>query len=238
MHTDSEQREFDLALAELAAKARDRFEGKECIYVERGVVRVRVSNIRVQGGLRATVEIIPTPELGVGALSAENPNLKPRWEICGHSFTDRVWVMGYGGWRMYFDPSTIEAVMKMATEFPLEMENMERSLEILKFLVGQSSGFEGPWHRLPSKFDPPRRVTPTTPAPTLNPTHKWLRRFIIVTLIGGGFVGTASALEVFARVNAALTVRIICGMTILLCLWATCTGVRLAKNPRRIASRK
>src|ERR1035438_6113927 len=50
------------------------FEGREAIYIEKGVVRVRVSNIRatMPQVIEADVEEIPTPGLGVGRFDKSN----------------------------------------------------------------------------------------------------------------------------------------------------------------------
>ncbi len=57
---------------------RDRFEGREAIYVEKGALRVHVTNIRVDGlSVGADVEEIITPGLGVGMFTREHPPVTP-----------------------------------------------------------------------------------------------------------------------------------------------------------------
>jgi len=101
---------------------RARFEGREAIYVEKGALRVRVSNIHnvqyAQGSsIAADVEEIPTPGLGVGLFPPHRPGRNPfRWTIAGDptSYSDQDWSMGYGGWCLYFAPETIQAVIDFA----------------------------------------------------------------------------------------------------------------------------
>src|SRR5436190_18884249 len=100
---------------------RNRFDGREAIYVEKGVLRVRVSNIRGRGAfhIRADVEEIATPGLGVGLfhrprLSGAGPL---RWRIgAGYltTFSAQSWKMGYGGWSLYFAPDIVQAVVGCA----------------------------------------------------------------------------------------------------------------------------
>lgn len=57
---------------------RDRFEGREAIYVEKSALRVHVTNIRVDGlSVGADVEEIITPGLGVGMFTREHPPVTP-----------------------------------------------------------------------------------------------------------------------------------------------------------------
>ena len=109
---------------------RARFEGREAIYVEKGALRVRVTNIRSQGlSVRANVEEIITPGLGVGFLARTHPPATGprRWDIGGdpNSYTDDSWSMGYGGWTLYFDPEFIQAVIDFAAQRPNNADQYE-----------------------------------------------------------------------------------------------------------------
>lgn len=102
---------------------RARFEGREAIYVEKGALRVRVTNIRSQGlSVLADVEEIITPGLGVGFLAREHPPVSGprRWDIGGDptSYSNDSWSMGYGGWNLYFDPEFIQTVIDFAVRRP------------------------------------------------------------------------------------------------------------------------
>lgn len=109
---------------------RARFEGREAIYIEKGALRVRVTNIRLQGlSVQANVEEVITPGLGVGFfarthLSGSGPR---RWDIGGDptSYSDDSWSMGYGGWTLHFDPEFIQAVVDFAARRPNDADPYE-----------------------------------------------------------------------------------------------------------------
>lgn len=119
---------------------RARFEGREAIYVEKGALRVRVTNIRSVGlSVRANVEEIITPGLGVGFLAREHsPITGPRrWDIGGDptSYTDDSWSMGYGGWTLYFDPEFIQAVIDFAARRPNNADPYEGYMAVCNMVV-------------------------------------------------------------------------------------------------------
>ena len=98
---------------------RARFEGREAIYVEKGALRVRVTNIQSQGlSVCANIEEVVTQGLGVGFFARTHPPVTgPRlWDISGDptAYTDDSWSMGYGGWTLYFDPEFIQTVIDFA----------------------------------------------------------------------------------------------------------------------------
>ena len=109
---------------------RARFEGREAIYVEKGALRVRVTNIRPQGlSVFANVEEVITPGLGVGFFARAHPPVTGprRWEIGGDptSYSDDSWSMGYGGWTLYFDPEFIQSVINFAARRPNDADPWE-----------------------------------------------------------------------------------------------------------------
>lgn len=123
------------------------FEGREAIYIEKGAIRVRVSNICGSASraiIAAEVEEIRTPGLGVGSfcqhLLGDNKPVR-RWNIDAGfctSFSDQEWDMGYGGWSLYFHPKAVEGVTDMAARFPANLDSSGRYTMILHFL--QSGG--------------------------------------------------------------------------------------------------
>jgi hypothetical protein len=120
---------------------RDRFEGREAIYVEKGALRVRVSNIHNIGAdgssIGADVEEIPTPGLGVGLFPLHRPGRNPsRWTIAGDptSYSDQDWSMGYGGWSLYFSPETVQAVIDFAAQRSDNADPCEGYSEICRML--------------------------------------------------------------------------------------------------------
>jgi hypothetical protein len=121
-----------------------RFEGREAIYVEKGVLRVCISNIRgsaSQVTISAEVEEILTPGLGVGGFS-DLPGHKPRrWRIgAGYltAFSDQYWATGYGGWSLYFDPKAVEGVLDLAARFPANLDSEGRYSMIVRFLLDRT----------------------------------------------------------------------------------------------------
>lgn len=118
---------------------RDRFEGKEAIYIEKGGLRVRVTNIRMNGlSVGADVEEIITPGLGVGMFCREHPPVTPpyRWDIGGDSsaYSDQTWDMGYGGWIMYFDPKIVQAVIAFGARRSPNVANHESYNELIRLI--------------------------------------------------------------------------------------------------------
>jgi hypothetical protein len=105
----------------MSVKLRANFENREAIYIEKGALRVRVSNVR-GSALRVTAHIdeIPTPGLGVGLFDnhGRTGKTRRRWALqAGHlsQFSDQCWVMGYGGWSLYFDPNVVRGVLDLNT---------------------------------------------------------------------------------------------------------------------------
>ena len=104
---------------------RTRFEGKEAIYVEKGALRVRVSNFRPRGGfhIRAEAEEIVTPGLGVGMFHRPRPpgaGPRRRTVRAGYltTFSAQSWHLGYGGGAFYFAPEIVRAVVGFAARLP------------------------------------------------------------------------------------------------------------------------
>lgn len=121
-------------------KLRMAFEGREAIYIEKGVLRVRVTNIHCREGDRridATVEEIPTPGLSGGLFFAPRSNEPLRWKIgAGYltTFSDYTWQMGYGGWSLYFAPGVVSGLTNLAADWSVELDAWERYNRALQFL--------------------------------------------------------------------------------------------------------
>ena len=130
-----------------ALKLRASFENREAIYLEKGALRVRVTNIHGLASRQtvfADVEEIPAAGLGVGLFddSQRNGATALRWRIgAGYlsQFSDSRWVMGYGGWALYFDPGIIQGVLDLAARFPENMDTFERYKEVVRFMHDQPS---------------------------------------------------------------------------------------------------
>lgn len=120
---------------------RNRFDGREAIYVEKGALRVRVSNIRQRGAfhIRADVEEVVTPGLGVGLFHRPRQlGAGPlRWRLgAGYltTFSAQSWKMGYGGWSLYFAPDIVQAVVGFAARIVATPDPNEGYHEVSRFL--------------------------------------------------------------------------------------------------------
>ena len=127
---------------------RKSFEAREAIYIEKGVLRVRVENITFNldsHSIRAEVEEIRTPglypSLFHGRIRQEGfpqgAGRPLRWRIgAGHltTFSADSWAMGYGGWSLFLDPGTVDGLIALACEWPDEVGLIERYNRSLKFL--------------------------------------------------------------------------------------------------------
>lgn len=125
-------------------KLRDSFEGHETIYIEKGVLRVRVENIRWNAGtsrIDAEVEEVPTP--GLKPLLFPNNELSPlRWSIgAGYrtTFSKTTWEMGYGGWSLFFSPEIISGLISIASTWNHELNAADRYNDALHYLRNQGA---------------------------------------------------------------------------------------------------
>jgi hypothetical protein len=92
------------------------FEGRECIYMEGMIWRVRISNIQFnleEKFVKAIDTEIPTK----GLLRSR----EPVWDIgAGYLtyFSANSWATSYGMWNLNFDPLFIETIVKEAASWP------------------------------------------------------------------------------------------------------------------------
>ena len=128
----------DTALQQL----RENFEGQEGIYIEKGALRVRVSNIRwhpARCAVFADIEEIPTSGFDATAFHKRHDSTPLRWDIGTASltsFSDTEWSMGYGGWSIYFAPPVVEGVVDLASRWPKELDEYARYKQVLGFIYG------------------------------------------------------------------------------------------------------
>ena len=121
---------------------RARFEGREAIYVEKGALRVRVSDIRgdvTQLYISAEVEEIPTAGFPAGAFyEIQRREPSPlRWSIGGGyltTFSDGAWYAGYGDWSLFFAPRIVDGIVGLALQFPENLDPFQRYKEVLSCL--------------------------------------------------------------------------------------------------------
>ena len=123
-------------------QVRGLFEGREAIYVEKGALRVKVSDIRGDVDrlfISAEVEEIPTAGFPVGTFY-EIQRRAPtplRWHIEGGyltDFSDHTWYMGYGGWSLFFAPRIVDGILSLALHFPDNLDPFQRYREVLDYL--------------------------------------------------------------------------------------------------------
>ena len=112
------------------------FEGAEAIYIEKGIAKVRVSDIIPDLSSRVIyckVENLLCPSLTV--------LLRGKcWPIsAGYltRFSKFHWVMGYGGWSMYAEPSLVRRAEEFAAALPDAMNDHERYGEILDCIYSE-----------------------------------------------------------------------------------------------------
>ena len=144
----------DQGRSETLDRIRTYFEGKEAIYVEKGALRVRVSNIRFRDGgseysagdyIEADIEEIPTPGLPVslpGFDRRDGP--RPlRWKIGTNirvhpGFTPSYWSgPAYTGWSMRFSPKLIEGVVGLTSGFPQDQTPYLGYRQVLNYINNQ-----------------------------------------------------------------------------------------------------
>ena len=118
------------------------FEGKEAIYIEKGALRMRVSDVRgdtTQLYVSAEVEEIPTAGFPAGAFyGVQRLESSPlRWSIEGGyltTFSDHIWHMGYGGWSLFFAQRIVDGILSLALRFPDNLDPFQRYREVLNYL--------------------------------------------------------------------------------------------------------
>jgi hypothetical protein len=131
---------------------RDLFEDKEAIYIEKGAVHVKVSNIRIGRvslpqrvastapnpvTVLADVDVIPTPSFPTGRF-CERPSLV-HWEIGAGDETrvsENTWRTGAGYicWSLFFAPRIVQGVLNLAQQFPDALDAHRRYKEIWRYL--------------------------------------------------------------------------------------------------------
>jgi len=140
--------EADASLLAAVEKMRALYEGKEAIYIEKGAIRVRVSNIRGAedvGLIRADMEEIPTAGLPIwiraGGLFSRTSPL--RWTIGTSSpknFSPNLWSSPpYVGWTLYFSPKLIEEVVELVSQFPENYYPQLGYRKVITFISNQMS---------------------------------------------------------------------------------------------------
>lgn len=130
------------------------YENREAIYVEKGAIRVRVSQIHIdmcKAAIRAEVEEIFSPGLGAGLFyrSVWNEGTPRRWKISGDlaACSIDIWEMGYGGWSLYFEPQVVEGITCLAAQWPQGLAPYDRYTQVTAWLTNYIVT-HGPFKRL------------------------------------------------------------------------------------------
>jgi hypothetical protein len=136
-------------------KLRANFEGKEAIWVGKGVFRVRISNIHCPGfrrSVHADVGEIYPP--GLGFLAYPDGAPPNRWEVGGvlgngiddMRVSDDKWFSASqgGAWDLYFNPKMIQDVLDLAGQLSGKATFHEFYSKTLKFLMQKEYPFLSP----------------------------------------------------------------------------------------------
>jgi hypothetical protein len=131
----------------VAGQLRERFEGKEAICVEKGLLwRVRVENIRAAMALYIEADLVRITSNSFETLRRQYglqwaaPLLRgepQRWGIGGGwqmTGSENSWHMGYGGWSLYFEPALVRAVEEQANRLPDNLDGDAHHRAILKIV--------------------------------------------------------------------------------------------------------
>ena len=143
------------------------FEGKEAFYLEKGVLRVRVFNIRYdlcKRSIDMEVEEIPTKGLERSCFHRQFVPPSPiRWSIAAGylaMFSEQCLYAGYGGWELEFKPEVVRDLIAVAGNWPSAMDAGERYInarEILDRIRYKYSPNERSRRVFPEETDFPRK---------------------------------------------------------------------------------
>ena len=129
-------------------KLRDAFNGREAIYIEKGVLRVHVTNINCYAHqVYASIEEVPTRGLERSIFhrhlrQMNEPTAPLRWKISGGfltTFSDHSWKAGYGGWSLFFSPDVVSGVVSIASDWPADLDEVERYHQALRFILNRNA---------------------------------------------------------------------------------------------------
>jgi hypothetical protein len=142
------------------------FEGKEAFYFEKGVLRVRVFNIRYDlCGRRIDMEVEEIPTKGLEQSYFHRHFAPPspiRWSISSGylaMFSEQCLAMGYGGWTLEFKPEVVRDLIAVAGNWPDDMESFDRyrnAREMLYKIIPKYSSNEQMRRVFPEESDFPR----------------------------------------------------------------------------------
>ena len=154
-------------------------EGREAICIEKGAIRVRVSNIRgwmmrgpasLGGGrvwetstdgqpgqypvVTAQLDEIVSPGLGCLLFSRSEGEPPLSWKISAgylSGFSAQSWDMGYGGWSLYFHPVLLQKALDVATGF-VDVTDPRQSIQCYNAILQVLQGRDAPMERTQPLF--------------------------------------------------------------------------------------
>ena len=150
--------EDDLAMVHHPADALRSFDGREAIYIEKGALRVRVEDVRVDIEPRmfhATVREIPTRGFERTSFHRTVPRPSPlQWTIGAGALvavSQNTLHVGYGGWSLFFAPEVVLGVVELASSWDVTVPEHERYHRVIEWL-----GAHGAYEKTGSPFEPVR----------------------------------------------------------------------------------
>ena len=122
-------------------RLRRSLENRQAIFLEHQVLHVRVCEIRtdpVNRVIEARLDPLPTSGMmGAGKFRHGKPGTIGAGYLT--SFSDDVWMAGYGGWILYFSPRIVRALIELATSWSAELTAQERYAAANRWLSSQAS---------------------------------------------------------------------------------------------------
>jgi hypothetical protein len=117
-----------------AEQLRERWQGREAIYLESGALRIRVVDVFRQGDrFVAEVEEVPTPGLRNTLLrvleAGKAPSNPIRWSLSmPNDLAEDYWWAS--GWTLVFAPDFVQRVTALAEEWPADLSSLARYCEL------------------------------------------------------------------------------------------------------------
>jgi hypothetical protein len=129
---------------------RENFDGRRAIFIEQGVVYLRISSMicnTEDRQVQAIVEEIPTLGLQRNLISFRNPSKhRPlKWRIKSGFLTRmsaNAWTVGYGGFQLYVSPELVAGIRQLAAGFPTNGHPVEIYNQALKYISANSGYIE------------------------------------------------------------------------------------------------
>jgi hypothetical protein len=124
------------------AQIQKNFGNREGIYIEKGALRVRISNVRADPDRRwieAEVEEVPTPGFENSMIHIHLPDQSSplRWSIGAGfytTFSENYWNQGHTGWSLFFAPKIVQGIVDLASRWPEDLDAYDRYQQVIRGL--------------------------------------------------------------------------------------------------------